>query len=176
MPEVTFLVSSADLSLRQAEIIRDMWVEELDCLKESINIQQVQFGALLAGTQQDAGSRPDMWELAWAPTFGDANNLINDLLHCRDSENRQNRECSETDTLLSRASSAIDPAERTALYRQAESQFFNETGSFPIAPLYIRAREIVIQDWVRFSPVAFGGQQWDRITLDAVLKELEKSR
>jgi oligopeptide transport system substrate-binding protein len=176
MPEVTFLVSSADLSLRQAEIIRDMWVEELDCLKESINIQQVQFGALLAGTQQDTAGRPDMWELAWAPTFGDANNLINDLLHCRDSENRQNRECSETDTLLSRASSAIDSAERTALYRQAESQFFNESGLFPIAPLYIRAREIVIQDWVRFSPVAFGGQQWDRITLDAVLKELEKSR
>lgn len=176
MPEITFLVSSADLSLRQAEIIRDMWVEELDCLKENINIQQVQFGELLAGTQQDSASRPDVWELAWAPTFPDANNLITDLLHCRDSENRQNRECSDADSLLSRASSAVDAAERMALYRQAESSFFNETGSFPIAPLYIRAREIVIHDWIQFTPVAFGGQQWDRIILDATLKELERSR
>lgn len=176
MPAVTFLVSSADLSLRQAEILRDMWVEELDCLKENINIEQVQFGALLAGTRQDATGRPDMWELAWAPTFPDAHNLLNDLLHCQDSENRQNRECSEVDTILHRASSSIDPVERTTLYRQAESLFFNENSLFPIAPLYIRAREIIIHDWVSFTPIAFGGQQWNTITLDATLKELEKSR
>ncbi len=176
MPTITLLVSSADLSLRQAEIIRDMWVEELDCLKENINIEQVQFGALLAATRQDATGRPDMWELAWAPTFPDAHNLIHDLLHCRDSENRQNRECSETDSLLQSAGSIVNPAERSALYRQAESQFFNENGTFPIAPLYIRAREIVIHDWVAFTPIAFGGQQWDQITLDAERKALERSR
>lgn len=176
MSEITFLVSSADLSLRQAEIIRDMWVEELDCLKESISIEQVPFGQLLVRTLSDSSSRPDMWELAWAPTFPDANNLITDLLHCQDSENRQTRECSDADSLLSRARTAVDAGERTALYRQAESVFFNETGSFPIAPLYIRAREVVIHDWVQFAPVAFGGQQWDRIVLDATLKELERSR
>lgn len=176
LPEVTLLVSSADLSLRQAEIMRDMWVEELDCLKESINIEQVQFGALLARTQPDSPSRPDMWELAWAPTFPDAHNLISDLLHCQDSENRQNRECSEADMLIRRASSTVDPAERTALYRQAEGLFFNENGLSPIAPLYIRSQEIVIHDWVNFNPVAFGGQQWNRINLDANLKILEQSR
>jgi oligopeptide transport system substrate-binding protein len=176
MPAVTLLVSAADLSLRQAEMIRDMWIEELDCLKENINIEQVQFGALLANTSPTALGRPDMWELAWAPFFPDAHNLIGDLLHCEDSENRQSRECSEADTLLRRASTIIDPAERTALYRQAESLFFNETGLFPIAPLYIRARETIIQSWVTFAPAAFGGQQWDRIALEADIKELERSR
>jgi len=176
MPEITFLVSSADLSLRQAELIRDMWIEELDCLKESIHIKQVQFGELLVGTQPDADLRPDMWELAWAPTFPDAKNVITDLLHCRDSENRQNRECSDADSLLSRAGSAVDATERAGLYRQAESIFFNETGSFPIVPLYIRARELIAHDWIQFTPVAFGGQQWDRIILDVTLKELERSR
>lgn len=176
LPEVTFLVSSADLSLRQAELIRDMWIKELDCLKESIIIEQVQFGELLARTRQDSSTRPDMWELAWAPTFPDSKNLITDLLHCQDSENRQNRECSEADTLMQRAGSIVDPAERMALYRQAESLFFNENGSFPIAPLYIRSQEIVVQDWVAFNPVAFGGQQWNRIVLQASLKELEQNR
>ena len=175
LPEITFLVSSADLSLLQAEIIRNMWVEELECVKENIHIQQVQFGGLLAGTQQDATDRPDLWELAWAPTFPDAKNLITDLLHCDESENRQNRPCSAADSLLDQAGTVVDPVERMSRYRQAESQFFNETGSFPIAPLYVRAREIVVHDWINFSPVAFGGQQWDRIMLDASLKELERS-
>jgi ABC-type transport system substrate-binding protein len=176
MPAVTLLVSSADLSLRQAELIRDMWVEELDCLKESIIIAQVQFGALLASTRQEATGRPDMWELAWAPTFPDAHNLLNDLLHCQDSENRQNRECVEADSIMRRASSTIDPVERTALYRQTESLFFNEDSIFPIIPLYVRAREIIVHDWVTFTPTAFGGQQWDRVLLDATTKELERSR
>ncbi len=176
LPTITLRVSSADLSLRQAEMLRDMWIEELGCLKEGINIEQVQFGALLAGTRPDATGRPDMWELAWAPTFPDAHNLLGDLLQCQDSENRQNRQCSEADTLLQRAATAVDPTERAALYRQAESLFFSETGVFPIAPLYIRARAWVVHDWVGFTPIAFGGQQWDRITLDATLKELERSR
>lgn len=176
MPTISLRVSSADLSLLQAELIRDMWVEELGCLKESINIEQVQFGELLASTRPDSTGRPDLWELAWAPTFPDAHNLLTDLLHCRDSENRQNRECSEADTLLQRADTAIDPAERAALYRQVESLLFSETGIFPIAPLYIRARAWVVHSWVTFTPIPFGGQQWDRILLDATLKELERSR
>ncbi len=175
MPEVTLLVSSADLSLRQAELLRDMWVEELDCPKESIIIEQVQFGGLLSRTAQSAQGRPDMWELAWAPYFPDAHNLLNDLLQTEDSENRQNRPPSEVDDLLRRASDSIDPAERVTLYRQAESLFFSETGVFPIAPLYIRARETVFHSWVSYTPSAFGGQQWDRIVLDAGIKSLERS-
>jgi ABC-type oligopeptide transport system substrate-binding subunit len=175
MPPVTLLVSSADLSLRQAEMIRNMWVEELGCLQENINIEQVPFGTLLAQTSQTATGRPDMWELAWAPTFPDAHNLLNDLLHSEDSENRQNRPPSEVDDLMRRASESIDASERIALYRQAESLFFSETGLFPIAPLYIRARERIVQSWISFTPTAFGGQQWDRIALDADTKELERS-
>jgi oligopeptide transport system substrate-binding protein len=177
MPPVTMLVSSADLSMRQAELIRDMWVEELECLKENINIQQVQFGELLAYTRPDATNRPDLWELAWAPIFPDAHNFLNDLLHCTNSENRQNRPCDETDSLQMRAGSVTNAEDRIALYRQIEGQYFGENGQFPIAPLYIRTRFIVTHDWIDvFKPVTFGGQQWDRIVLDPVLKNLERSR
>lgn len=176
LPEITLLVSTADLSLRQAELLRDMWVEELGCLNESIRIEQAQFGALLVATHPDAVGRPDMWELAWAPAFPDAHNLLTNLLHCEESENRQNRECSEADDLMRRAATVVEPAERTALYRQAESLFFSESGIFPIGPLYIRAREIIIHDWIEYTPVAFGGQHWDRVVVDATLKELQGIR
>ena len=175
MSAITWQVSSADLSLRLAELIRDMWIEELGCLMENINNEQVQFGALLAGTRPDATGRPDLWELAWAPTFADTHNVLNDLLHCRDSENRQNRDCSDADTLIGRAGTTLELNERLSLYRQAEGLFFNETGVFPIAPLYLRAEEIVVQTWTEFTPSTFGGQQWDRILLDAVTKRLERS-
>jgi oligopeptide transport system substrate-binding protein len=177
MTPFTFLVSSADLSLRQAELIRQMWVDELDCPEETINIEQAQFGALLAGTRQDAGSaRPDLWELAWAPGFPDAHVLMSDLLHCADSENRQNRECSEADTLLRRAASSTDPAERTALYRQVENLFFGENGLFPIVPLYVRATGWAVQDWLSFTPTVYGGEQFDTYRIDEITKELERSR
>lgn len=177
VPEITLLVSSADLSLLQAELLRDMWVDELGCLPENIHIEQMQFGALLAATRQDAANRPDMWELAWSPAFPDAHNSLTDLLQCRISENRQHRECSEADTLLQHAATTVDPSERATLYRKAESLFFNENGSFPVAPLYIRAREIVFRnDWITFTPVAFGGQQWDRVMINASFKELEQNR
>ena len=41
IPPFTLLVTSSDLSLRQAELIRDMWVEELGCAPEQIIIDQV---------------------------------------------------------------------------------------------------------------------------------------
>lgn len=177
MPPVTLLVSSADLSLRQAELIRDMWVDELSCPQETINIEQAQFGALLSSTQRDAGNdRPDMWELAWSPVYPDAHNLISDLLHCTDSENRQNRECSEADTLIRRAGAASDSNERNGLYRQAERLLFGEGGLMPLAPLYIRALDIVRHDWVNRTPVIYGGEQYDTYLIDSALKALERSR
>ncbi|MEZ4517624.1 MAG: hypothetical protein R3C44_12630 [Chloroflexota bacterium] len=144
--------------------------------EENINIEQAQFGALLANTRQDAGSaRPDMWNSPGAG-FPDAHTVTSDLLHCADSENRQNRECSDADTILRRAASGSDTAERTSLYREVENLFFGEGGIYPIAPLYVRAQSLAVQDWVTFNPSIFGGEQYDKYMIDATTKELERSR
>lgn len=176
MPPVRMLVSTADLSLRQAEILRDMWEEELGCPPENFVIEQVSFGGLLAGTRRDAADRPDMWELAWAPPFPDIHALLGPVVECNEGENRPNRPCGDVDAILRRAAVTTEPSERLALYRQAESLLFGEDGIYPIAPLYIRTREIAVHDWVSSTPIAFGGQQWDRVTVDAGLKDLEQSR
>lgn len=177
VPPFTFLVSSIDLSLRQAEYLRDMWEDELNCPEEVINIEQMQFGALLANTRADAtGGRPDMWELAWAPYFPDAHNFLTDLLHCQDGDNRQRRQCSEVDTLMRRAGSSTDPAERQAAYRQIENMFFGEDGIFPLIPLYVRSQSFAAQGWLQYTPALFGGEQYDTYVVDSVLKELERGR
>ncbi len=177
MPNITFMVSSLDLSLLQAEVIRDMWVKELDCAEEQIIIDQVQFGTLLAKTRADVGeNRPDVWELGWSSYYPDENNWVTDLLHCTESENRSERSCNEIDELMRQAGQIIDAAERETLYRRIENLLFADGGQMPMAPLYVRGAFRMEQNWVNYTPAHFGGEQYDTYIIDATLKKLERSR
>jgi oligopeptide transport system substrate-binding protein len=177
MPPFTLLVSTSDLSLRQAEILRRMWVAELDCDESQIIIEQAQFGTLLANTRRQAGSvRPDMWELGWSSYYPDAHNWLGDLLHCQESENRQIRPCSGPDDLIRAAAVSLDIDERQQLYRQIEREFFGQDGIMPVAPLYAQGQRLAVQSWLSYTPAAFGGEQFDTYTIDVTLKRLERSR
>jgi oligopeptide transport system substrate-binding protein len=177
MPPFTLLVSTSDLSLRQAEIIRRMWINELDCDESQIVIDQAQFGTLLANTRRNAGeARPDIWELGWSSYYPDAHNWLSDLLHCQDSENRQIRPCSNIDDLIREASLAQDIEERRQLYRQIETQFFGMDGVMPVVPLYAQGERVAVQSWLDYTPAAFGGEQFDTYMIDVTLKRLERSR
>ncbi|MFN2296370.1 MAG: ABC transporter substrate-binding protein [Candidatus Promineifilaceae bacterium] len=177
IPPITMLVSTADLSLLQAELIRDIWIDELDCDEQLIQVEQVEFGELLANTMQNTeSSRPDFWELAWPGYYPDAQNFLTDLLHCTQGENRQNRQCSEVDRLMLQAKNTFDPQERIDLYRQIENSFFSESGSFPLIPLYVRGDYSLIQVWLSFPPALSGGEQFDTYLIDQELKRLERSR
>ncbi len=177
LPPVTMLVSTADLSLEQAELVRDMWVKELGCDERLIEIEQVEFGELLADTSPAATeSRPDMWELAWPAYYPDAHNFLNDLFHCTDGENRQNRECSELDGLMRQARNTPDPEERTDLYRTIENEFFATDGRFPVIPLYVRGDYVLVQSWLNYPPALSGGEQFNTYQVDQELKRLERSR
>lgn len=177
MSDMRFMVSSSDLSLLQAEIIIQMWVDELGCEESQFQIEQVPFGTLLANTRADAGAaRPDIWELAWASYFPDAQNWMGDLLHCQESENREQRECSEVDALIREAATTVDVARRLELYRQIENIMFGDEGLTPLVPLYVRAELVLVQDWLTYTPALFGGEQYDGYTIEVARKELERSR
>jgi ABC-type oligopeptide transport system substrate-binding subunit len=177
MPPVTYMVSATDLSLQQAELLRGMWQEELNCPEDQIIIEQVQFGTLLASTRPDAGAaRPDIWDLGWASYYPDANNWMQDVLSCTHSENRQNRTCSDVDTLIDNAAVSDVESTRIDLYREIERLFFAEDGLEAISPLYARADYLLKQSWVTFVPASFGGEQYDTYLIDLDVKALEQSR
>ena len=177
MPEIRFMVSTSDLSLLQAELIVQMWIEELGCAEEQIQIDQVPFGTLLANTRADAGAvRPDIWELAWASYFPDGQNWMGDLLHCQESENRERRPCGEVDDLIREAASTTDINRRLELYRQIENRMFGEQGIVPVVPLYLRGDLMLVQDWLTYPPAHFGGEQYDSYQIEVARKELERSR
>ncbi len=177
MPPITYLVSSSDIALQQAELLRDMWIEELDCTEEQINIEQVQFGTLLARTRPDAGTqRPDLWDLGWASYYPDENNWVGDVLHCIESENRQVRSCSQVDSLIHQAAQSVVPDERLDLYRQVERKFFGEDAIEPVSPLYVRASYVLRHGWLDYTPAVFGGEQYDTYMIDAEVKQLERNQ
>jgi oligopeptide transport system substrate-binding protein len=177
LPPIRYMVSSSDLALQQAELLREMWVEELGCNEEQIIIEQVQFGDLLANTRPDAGeNRPDLWDLGWVSYYPDENNWLRDVLHCTDSENRQNRPCHSTDDLIRQANENIPIDERMALYRQIEREFFGEEAIEPITPLYVQADYVLSHGWVTYTPAHFGGEQFDTYFVDADVKALERNR
>jgi ABC-type transport system substrate-binding protein len=172
------MVSSSDIALQQAELLREMWREELNCPEDKIIIEQVQFGTLLANTRSDApvGQRPDIWDLGWASYYPDEDNWVGDVLHCTDSENRQNRPCSQIDNWISAADVLIGVEERANLYRQIERSFFGDQGSEPVSPLYVRADYLLRHGWVDFSPASFGGERFDTYYVELDVKELEQNR
>ena len=177
IPPIRLLVTSADQSLRQAELIRQMWVDELGCSEEQIIIDQAQFGTLLANTRRDAGAaRPDIWELGWASYYPDAQNWVGDLLHCADSDNRQNRPCTEVDDLIRQAASELDSEERNALYRDIEMRLFSREGLLPLIPLHVPGTYLLVKSWLDHSPALFGGEQYDSYFIDVDLKRLQQSR
>lgn len=178
LPTIRYMVTSSDIALQQAELLRDMWREELNCPEDKIVIEQVQFGTLLASTRSDApvGERPDIWDLGWSSYYPDEDNWVGDVLHCSESENRQNRPCSQVDNWIVAADELVELEERANLYRQIERSFFGDQGSEPISPLYVRADYLLRHGWVDFIPASFGGEQFDTYYVDAEVKGLERSR
>jgi oligopeptide transport system substrate-binding protein len=177
MPPVTFLVTASDQALQLAELLRDMWRSELGCDDNQFEIEQVQFGTLLATTRRDAGAlRPDLWNLAWSAYFPDAHNWLVYVLHCTESHNRQNRPCSLADELMDQAAVTLDQEAREQLYRQVERLFFGSDGIEPLTPLFIRANYSLRHAWVTYTAPTFGGTRYDSITVDATVKELERLR
>lgn len=177
LPEIRYLVGNTDLALFHAETVRDMWKRELGCLDGQIVIEQVQFGTLLADTRPDAGAaRPDIWDLGWTPYYPDAHNWLGDVLHCTESENRQNRPCSQADALIAQAGEVHNVDERRSLYRQAEQLFFSDDGIRPVAPLFVQGEYRLVHPWLIYEPAHFGGEQYDTYQLDATTKRLEQEQ
>jgi ABC-type oligopeptide transport system substrate-binding subunit len=178
LPPIRYMVTNSDIALQQAELFREMWREELNCPEEKIIIEQVQFGTLLASTRSDAnvGERPDLWDLGWSSYYPDEDNWVGDVLHCSESENRQNRPCSQVDNWIVAADELVEADDRANLYRQIERSFFGDQGSEPISPLYVRADYFLRHSWVDYIPSSFGGEQFDTYFIDAEVKELERSR
>jgi ABC-type oligopeptide transport system substrate-binding subunit len=178
MGEIKYMISASDIALQHAEELIAMWVETLGCDARQFQIEQVQFGTLLANTRISSGDlRPDIFDLGWASFYPDAHDWFNTVLHCQNSDNRPKRPCDQADLWIDQAATNRSPTERAQLYRQVENAFFGEGGTYPVAPLYVRGEYRLTHGWiVRSVPATFGGEQYDTYLIDQDIKEIERSQ
>ncbi|MGB1251440.1 MAG: ABC transporter substrate-binding protein [Candidatus Promineifilaceae bacterium] len=186
--DIRYLINATDIALQHAESLIRMWVEELGCAESQFKIEQVQFGTLLARTQPDAAeARPDLFDLGWSGFYPDSHDYLSAVLHCRNGANRQNRPCEEIDGFIDAAVRMRDPADRAALYRRIEADFFSDDGSHPIIPLYADGAYQLVQDWIVpnwTEPETgeaqiigrFSGVRYDSFLINQTLKLLERSQ
>lgn len=167
-PQVTLLGYTGQSTLNWIEFAQANWSENLGCDPSLIQIEQLPFAELLVATAGDAPdeSVPHMWTLGWGPDYADENNWVGDVLWCGNPENRQKRECNETDDLIVEARTETDPARRIELYAQIEENFFGPEGEFPFAPLFLRIAYVAQHSWYQATPALFGGNQWYNYTID----------
>ncbi len=184
---IRYLINATDDALRHAEALIQMWVNELGCDTTQFEIEQVQFGTLLARTRADAGSeRPDLFDLGWVGFFPDAHNWYADVVACDGRGNRPKRPCSEIDDMIRAAATTLNNQERADLYRSIENGLFNQSGWTPIVPLYLRGTYQLEQDWIsrigdeRLAPetriIRFGTPRFDLWEINQALKDLEQSQ
>ncbi|MEM7800761.1 MAG: ABC transporter substrate-binding protein, partial [Chloroflexota bacterium] len=183
LPPIRYMVNSSDASLFQAELVREMWVEELGCPEDLIIIEQVPFGELLAATHAGAGeNRPDVWDLGWEGDYPDAHDWLTQLLHCEESDRRLQRSCDviDNDILIS---GILNENERQSAYRSIETRLFGEDGLMPVAPIYVSANYFVRQTWVDIRPSIglegvyhYNYLPLDAFFVDAELKAIEQGQ
>lgn len=183
LPIMRFTVGASDTSLFQAELIREMWEEELGCPEEKIRIEQVPFGELLAMTQPNADIlRPDVWELGWDGYYPDSADWFSQIIYCRNGVNPMRRPCGAVDNDILRAAVSA-PDLRPDLYRNIELLLFSENGLYPVAPIYGELEYYLRQTWLFLIPNtnldqhnAMQRRYYDLYTINQELKEIEQQQ
>lgn len=153
-----------------AEFLSASAERELGCDPNLLQVEQQEFSVLLETTdpRNPPEDRPNIWTLGWGPDYPDANNWVNDVLHC-EGENTFKRPCSEVDDLITQASMENDPDVRIELYYRIEEQFFGPEGDFPILPIFMRLDYSLHKPWFTGpfeTDGLFGGSHFDWRSID----------
>lgn len=145
--------------------------EHLGCDASLFNIEQLEFTII----PPDPNAIPDFPHAetrGWGPDYPDANNWVNDVLHCT-VENELFRPCSDVDNLIEAIGAETDQQVRTEGYRQIEEGFFGEEGEFPILPIFMRANYILVKPWYTgpfTTDGIYGGTHWNTYSIDMTTK------
>lgn len=147
---------------------------ELGCDPALLNVEQLEFSVLLevVDPRTPTQDRPNAWTLGWGPDYGDANNWVNDVLHC-EGENTFMRPCAPVDDLILEAAQESDPAVRDELYAEIEEAFFGPEGEYPIAPIFLRSDYSLIKPWYTGpfeTDGLFGGAHYGAYSIDMAAK------
>ena len=153
LPEITLMFNTSEFHLKIAQVIQQMWKENLDV---EVNLTNQEWKVYLETLTEDA---PQIFRLGWGADYADANNFVYEVFHSTDSDNRIKWSNAEFDRTVEQAARESDPAKRYELYKRAEQILCEEEAA--MAPIYYYTLNWMVKPRLQrtFSPL--GGQHFD---------------
>lgn len=118
----------------------------------TISLDPYTEGYVTLSARHDPATAPTAFILGWCADYPDPQDWLSVYWHTGDFGDRIGYSDPALDALLDRADITIDPAERLALYRQAEDLLLDDV---PFAPLWYSVNACMVKPWVKgivFAP------------------------
>ncbi len=151
LPPITLLYNTSEGHRRIAEAIRDMWS---DILGVEVQLINQDFAVYL-----DQRSTFPVWRAGWGSDYPDAHNFLFDVFHSTSNNNDTGWTNEEFDALLEEATTLTDPAERQALYAEAEQILVFE--DVAIIPIYWYSDPELTKPYVERTYSVGGDQRFE---------------
>jgi oligopeptide transport system substrate-binding protein len=138
-----------------AAAIQQMWADNLGV---QVRVENQEWAVYLTtvGKTTPLEDAPHVWRMGWCADYADENNWVHEVFNAQAGANRLRRNCtdatctdstaSEFDELTVAAQASQDPAEREALYEQAEIILAKDEAAY--APIYHYTTVRVTKPWL----------------------------
>jgi oligopeptide transport system substrate-binding protein len=146
-----------------AAAIQQMWADNLGA---EVRVENQEWGVYLDTITKDTPIEevPHIFRLGWCADYPDENNWIHEVFNSDEGANRVRTDNADFNALTVAAGEAQDPAEREALYEQAEKMFAEEIVGY--APIYHYTAMNVTQSWVTRNFPPLGANDFYNWTVD----------
>jgi oligopeptide transport system substrate-binding protein len=160
---VTLMHNTSEGHASIAAAIQQMWAETLGV---EVQVENQEWAVYLVTIQNDSplDDMPHIWRSGWCSDYPDENNWVHEVFNADVGANQLRRESDKFDELTTAAGKSQDPADRAALYFQAEEELaFIEVA---YAPIYHYSYVNVTKPWLVRNFPPLGGNDFFNWTLD----------
>ena len=176
-PTITLMHNTSEAHGLIAQAIQSMWKSGLSI---DVNVENQEWKVYLETTRNTTplDQRPHVWRLGWCADYPDENNWVHEVFNTDASQNNPSWEESANaplspdgksyNQLTVEAQQAADPADRQALYKEAE-RILTDTAA-AIAPIYYYTTVRVSKPYLERTYMDLGGQRLETWVLDAAAK------
>jgi oligopeptide transport system substrate-binding protein len=170
---ITLMHNTSEGHALIAAAIQQMWA---DTLGVTVNVENQEWAVYLATIRKDTPieEAPHIWRLGWCADYPDENNWVYEVFNSTAGGNSLRRNCvdpncgevtaSEFDDITEQARGSQDPAERSALYAEAERILAEVETAY--APIYHYTTVQVNKPWLTRNWPTVGGPYYYTWTID----------
>ena len=168
---VTLMHNTSEGHALIAAAIQQMWADNLG-VEVTVENQEWKVYLDTIGKDTDIDQVPHVFRLGWCADYPDENNWIHEVFNSDEGANRVRTDNADFNALTVAAGEADDPAEREALYEQAEQMFAEEMVAF--APIYHYTTVNVTHQWLTRNFPPLGANDFYNWTDELLRKHLPR--